>query len=175
MQLDLEDPTQRTKTILIAALVIVALVVVLFFKMKAIERRIEHRAQVNNILRSTTPLAMAESNGDMAVKRLDFINAINDYEQAIKLDPGNKGIKAKLGKAYGDFAEACWLSANLKGSAYYYEKAVPLLEETASPSELLEYLKDYGHVLRQLPDEPKAVLIERKIDELKHAHPELNK
>ena len=68
------------------------------------------------------------SKGDDYYSRFDLLNAVNNYEQAYKLEPDNYFSLLKLTRTYNDIGEDYFEQRNRAESENYINKAVKLAE-----------------------------------------------
>src|ERR1035437_2129975 len=121
-----------------------------------------------------TPLQTALNQGDDFLAAKDYNNAVQRYQAALALKPGDKAIKTKLSstqmlfdkqkkdqQAYNDIilaAEKAVAAKNTQQAVIYYEKAAAINPENVVLGNILITLRDQLSVEQNLDKDFKAII-----------------
>ena len=121
-----------------------------------------------------TPLQTALNQGDDFLAAKDFINAVQRYQAALALKPGDKAIKTKLStsqalldkqkkdqQVYNDIilaAEKAVAAKNTEQAIIYYEKAATINPDNVALGNILITLRDRFSVEQNLDKDFKAII-----------------
>lgn len=88
------------------------------------------------------------AQGAEALKSMKFAVAIEKFEQAHKIDPGNQIVISNLGSTYANVAVMANMMAKPVDCENYFKKAIATLELSSNKSALVPVLANYSAILK---------------------------
>jgi tetratricopeptide (TPR) repeat protein len=102
-----------------------------------------------------------------AMKVGHFTEAQDKFEQALKLDPNNFGVKQNLAALYANLGSMAYMKRDFAGSEAYFKKALPILEQSPDKTNLKLVLSSYSSVLKMAGKSAEAAKIDARLGTLK--------
>jgi tetratricopeptide (TPR) repeat protein len=104
--------------------------------------------------------------GNEAMEKRDFLQAIKLFDEARKIDPENEVVVGNLGIAYGNFATVQMNAGNFSEADQNFKRCLPLLEKCSSRESCRIVLKNYQLFLRKTNHLTEADSLNAKITAL---------
>ncbi len=100
----------------------------------------------------------------LAMKNGNFTEAQAKFEQAMKIDPNNFGLKQNLGALYSNLGSMAYMKRDFAGAESYLKKAIPILQESPDKTNLKMVLRAYSAVLRTEGKVAEATKVEAQLN-----------
>jgi len=102
-----------------------------------------------------------------AMKVGHFTEAQAKFEEALKLDPNNFGVKQNLAALYSNLGSMSYMKRDFAGAEAYFKKAIPILQQSPDKSNLKVVLHSYSTVLQMAGKAAEAAKIDAQIGAIK--------
>ena len=106
------------------------------------------------------------AQGAEALKSMKFAVAIEKFEQAHKIDPGNQIVISNLGSTYANVAVMANMMSKPVDCENYFKKAIAILELSNNKSALIPVLGNYSAVLKNSGRVDEGIKLDARIRSL---------
>jgi tetratricopeptide (TPR) repeat protein len=103
----------------------------------------------------------------LAMKNGNFTEAQAKFEQAMKIDPNNFGLKQNLGALYCNLGSMCLMKRDFAGAESYLKKAIPILQQSPDKGNLKTALGAYSGALKLQCKMAEAAKIDQQLNAVK--------
>jgi tetratricopeptide (TPR) repeat protein len=115
----------------------------------------------------TVRLVLLNNAASQAMKDGNYTLAQTKFEQALKIDPNNFGVRQNLAALYSNLASMCYMKRDFAGAEAYFKKAVPILQQSPDKTNLKLVLRSYSTVLKTDGKAAEAAQIEAQLNAIK--------